>query len=405
MKVLLGILASFISCITSLNSIATQQPEQIATPIKQQSNVLTSALTTTKMTGKTAVQLCTSLPRKGESALIGNQIFDGLTLFFNKVKKEDKTGSLVVNLSCLDDHADIRLTRANTKKLLKNSPIFTSFFGTNSMTAIKEFIHQKQLAIFFPIDGMELFRRQEHDNIVYFRPPNTTELAALVHYAIERLNKKRIAIFYEASPWGEECCTAVKNILNDKYHLTPVAQGSYQYKTINISAAVKNIVASAPNAIICIGQARPSYNFIQQALNLGLHQTTFLGLGQLYSIQAPLKKSRGVNIYTSSVVPNPLTSKLAIAKEYRTDMKKYFANKPLSPFSLEGYINATLFYAALTYTNPPLTPQKILAVLTQFNNFKFKGLTLTFNTQTRALSPAVWINTGAKNEWFLSPIN
>jgi hypothetical protein len=86
-------------------------------------------------------------------------------------------------------------------------------------------------------------------------------------------------------------------------------------------------------------------------------------------------------------------------------MKKYFANKPLTPFSLEGYINATIFYAALTYTQPPLTAQKIIDVVTSFNKFNFKGLTLTFDQETRALSSRIWINTGAKNEWFLSPIH
>jgi ABC-type branched-subunit amino acid transport system substrate-binding protein len=373
---------------------------------KKKQHNLTAPIKIQKIANKNEVTICSSLPLKGETALIGNQIFDGLTLFFNKVKKEDQKGSLVVGLSTLDDHADITKTRKNTKKLLKKSPLFTSFFGPNSMIAVKQFIRTQQIAVFFPLDGMETFRQPDCKNVIYFRPPNTIELEALIHYTIEMLNKKKIAIFYEASDWGEECCSIIKKILDTKYQLKLASQSSYQYKTINIAQAVNTIAKNktSPNAIICIAQARPAYNFIRQMINQGFHQTTFLGLGQLYSIQAPLKKSRGINIITSSVVPNPINSTLQIAKSYRNDMKKYYPNKPLTPFSFEGYINATIFYAALTYTYPPLTAQKIIDSLVLFQNFNFKGFTLNFDQKTHALSSRIWINTGEKQEWFLSPI-
>ncbi len=370
---------------------------------KKTSSSLTKPLKTHKVAGKTEVALNATLPLKGEISIIGKQIFDGMTLFFNKIKKEDKNSPIFVNLSMLNDHADIVKIRKNTRTLLKKSPLFASFFGPESLTAISKYIQQQKLAIFFPLDGMEKFRKPEYSNIVYFRPPHDDELSALINYSINVLNKKKIAVFYEASEWGEECYGIIKNILKKKYHIKPIAKGSYQQKTVNIAAAVNTIAAAAPNAIICIAQARPAYNFVRQVLNKGLHKTTFLGLGQLFTIQSTLKKSRGIGMVTSSVVPDPIKSNLGIAKEYRADMKKYFPNKPLTPFSLEGYINAAIFYAALSYTQPPLSAQKIIETITLFNAFNFKGLTLTFDEETRALSSSVWINTGSQDAWFLSP--
>ena len=322
----------------------------------------------------------------------GNQVFDGMNLFFNKIKKEDTQSTFAINLSTLDDEADIPKIRQNTKTLLKKSPLFISTFDANSMFARKKFITNQKIAGFFPLDGANTFRIPTATNVVYFRPPHAAELAALIDYSVAVLNKKKIAIFYEASDWGEECCALIKKILKTTYDLQPVATNSYQQKTVNIAAAVSTIAAAAPNAIICIAQARPAYNFICQLFNKGLHETTFFGLEQLYNIKTTLKETRGIEIITSSVVPDPVKSNLAIAKAYRTDMKKDLPNKQLTPLSFEGYINAAIFYTALSSTQPPVTAQKIINVITNFNKFNFNGLNLTFNQKTRALSACVWVN-------------
>ncbi len=390
--------------ISSLCSQSTPTPPHTSSPA-QITSTLMQPLKLQKTAGKDDVLLGATLPLKGETAIIGTQILDGMTLFFNKAKKEDPTSSISVSLSALDDHADITKIRKNAKKLLKKSPLFISLFGLESMTAVQQFINNKSMAAFFPLNGTKKFRSPEHSNLVFFRPPQEAELAALIHYSVNELNKKKIAVFYEASEWGEECYEIIKNILHTKYHLKPVAHKSYQQKTVNIIDAVKGIASAAPNAIICIAQARPAYNFISQILNKGLHKTTFLGLGELFTIQATLQKSRGINIITSSTVPNPTNSSIQLAKEYRADMKKYYPNKPLTPFSFEGYINAAIFYAALTYTQQPISAQKIINVISNFNKFDFKNFPLSFDIETRALSSNVWINTNIQNKWLLSSPN
>src|SRR5207237_2755839 len=122
-------------------------------------------------------------------------------------------------------------------------------------------------------------------------------------------------------------------------------------------------------------------------------------------IQKPLKRSRGIKIITSSVVPDPETSKLKIVEEYRADMAKYAPNKALSVFSLEGYINAALLAECTKSVQFPFTSQKILQSIENIKNVRFKDFVLNFNPVTRTLSNQVWIDTGEGKEWFLSDIN
>ncbi|KKQ48485.1 MAG: Extracellular ligand-binding receptor, partial [candidate division TM6 bacterium GW2011_GWF2_38_10] len=372
------------------------QTPLLQAPIQEISDPFYQPLTFTKLAdNRQEVLLNASLPLAGELSLIGNQIFDGLTLFFNKVRQEDLQGKYVINLSALDDQGSGSRTKNNAKKLQSRAPLFTSFFGANSMHAVAKLIKQKKIAMFFPIESASDYRQQAFDNIIFFRPPINKELDALIQYCIQQL-KRKIAIFYEASSWGEEGLQHIKKTLEKNDAITLVAHGSYQPRTVNIASAVHTIVKSDPDAIICIAQARPAYNFIRQVVNKGLHKTLFLGLSELISLQSTLKKSRGLTVITSSVTPNPSTSTLPIVEEYRNDMKKFFPNKPLLPFSLEGYINAMLFYAALNYTPAPQSPQALIKTLESFNSFNFKGLDLTYNTTTRSLSSKVWINTGTK---------
>lgn len=399
---------SILLCTCNLHLIAEQPTPQTHQPPAQKSaqsqplqaqnnrDPFYQPLTFTKLAdNRQEVLLNASLPLAGELSLIGNQIFDGLTLFFNKVRQEDLQGNYVVTLSTLDDQGSGIRTKNNAKKLQARAPLFTSFFGANSMHAVAKLIKQKKIAMFFPIESASDYRQQAFDNIIFFRPPINKELDALIQYCIQQL-KRKIAVFYEASSWGEEGLQHIKKTIEKNDAITLVAHGSYQPRTVNIASAVNSIVKSDPDAIICIAQARPAYNFIRQVVNKGLHKTLFLGLSELISLQSTLKKSRGLTVITSSVTPNPSTSTLPIVEEYRNDMKKFFPNKPLLPFSLEGYINAMLFYAALNYTPEPKTPERLITTLTSFNSFNFKGLDLTYDTTTKSLSSKIWINTGTK---------
>jgi ABC-type branched-subunit amino acid transport system substrate-binding protein len=131
------------------------------------------------------------------------------------------------------------------------------------------------------------------ENVIYFRPSHEKELKALAHYAITTENRTSIAIFHESSTWGKNVCESLKKILKETYGLTPVAIATYAQGTVETDEALKKISQATPNVVFCLSQPRPAYNFISNALNVGLHECLFVGLSQLAVIQKLLKTSRG----------------------------------------------------------------------------------------------------------------
>ena len=122
-----------------------------------------------------------------------------------------------------------------------------------------------------------------------------------------------------------------------------------------------------------------------------------MGISRVSSIAAQLKASRGVELITSSVVPNPTKSQLPIVKEYRTFMQQYLPNKGLSVDTLEGYIATALLVYFLKQVPPTATVKDLLEYIATTQTLIFKGLTLTYKEKT--LSWSVWINKGIDVEW------
>jgi len=337
-----------------------------------------------------------SLPLSGEVAILGTQVLDGMTLFFNKLKLGKKQG-LIIHLNALDDGFETNKTRSNVTTLAEQSPLFLSLLGTRSVLAVSKEVQTGDISLLFPLEGADTTQSKALNNIVYFRPNYEKELEALVEHAVTKLNKKKIGFFYEASDSGEAALTSIKEILK-KYNLTLHAEGWYPAQSLNITKAANEMAEKAPSVIICVSKSRATYNFIRQILNKGLHKTIFMGLSGLENINQTLSKSRGVSLITSSVVPDPVTSETQIAAEFRADLQKFMSNKKPTPYSFEGYINAALLYEVLKITPRPFTQSGIIQTVEKLTNVRFKGLELRFDAATRTLSNKVYVLNSQPNK-------
>lgn len=376
-------------------------------PPPQQNNINASKVINTPLVSdKYEVTVATTLPLNGEASIIAQDVLDGMQLYFNKIKQLHPPLNFYVKLSALDNNASISKSRQNIEKLKKQTPLFVSLFETETTKCVLPSLKCNEILSFFPIEGTELIRNEKTKKQIFLRASNQDEIRALVKFLKKNMNTKNFAIFYEDSDWGNDALESTKKILTECKRIL-VATGTYQQKTVNITSAVESIAPKGPDAVICIAQARPAYNFICQSINQGLHKTTFAGLSNLFPIQKTLKESRGKTILLSSVVPNPSKSDLAIVKEYRKDMATYLPNKTDSPFILEGYLNAGILCAILQATGFPLTIEKILKTIDSLKKFKLTtsaksetDMFFVINDKSRSLlQKRVWINSGINKKW------
>ncbi|MBM3893845.1 hypothetical protein FJ365_05630 [Candidatus Dependentiae bacterium] len=344
---------------------------------------------TKDINGNTEITVNASLPLTGEMSVLGKQVLDGMTLFFNKLKQRKNKG-IIIKLNAQDDGFETVRTRENVTAMAEQSPLCMSLLSTRSVYAVSDLVQQHKILALFPLEGAAALRTAAYEDIVFFRPSYEQEINRLVEYATRTLHKSKIGLFYEASDSGDDALDATKKVL-EQYQLPLHAVGWYPAQTLQVERAAQELSAKAPNVIICVAKARPTYNFVRYFVNKGLHKTVFMGLSGLDSIQDTLKKSRGIKIITSSVVPDPDTSDLPIVKEFRADLQKYMGNKKPTTYALEAYINAQLLYELLKITPRPFTVDGLVKTIASLKKVNFKGLLLQYNPTTRTLSQQVHI--------------
>lgn len=344
------------------------------------------------------IKLCASMPLTGSMALVGRDYLTGITLVFDKF---NRAGGLdkkyLLKYSTIDDRYISTAAKENVMKSLKDSPFFVGNFGSHLLSTVKGLVQNKNVLMLFPTAGDMGFRSPDYRYLINLRPSMNTELRALIKYAVNKQQRKKIAVFYEENQWGKAGLAAIESTLAE-FGLTVCAKANYPSNTIAVMPAATEIIRSRPDAVICVSTYRPTYNFIQLVLNEGFQHCLFLGLGPATPMQQLLKKSRGVTIATTSVVPDPAKSKIPIVEAYRKDMTRYFPLRELSQYSLEGYIAGSIFVSALKQLEAPYTVGKIVSFFEGLSKKDFGGFKINFNPTTRELSSRVWINKGTQDE-------
>jgi len=339
-------------------------------------------------------------PQSGSLYKLGRDFAKGMGIVFNEFNKNRKPDDYTIKLILKDDKYEKEKIIDNIKDVFEQTSFLFGTFSSESLYAIPE-DKFKDILVLFPDAGVSKFRDPKYDSVFFFRPSTKQEIKILVDHVVKKLFKKKIAIFYEDSFWGNDGTDAAKEYIKSfaQDRVKCVATESYIRNTVDVDEAVDGIIRASPEAVICIAHYRPTYNFIRKMLNRGRRKVNFLGVSETALIREYLQKSRGVSLTATSVVPNPWKSELSIAKKYREAMQKYLPNLKLSSISFEGFIIASLFIKVLERISEPITKRKIIDSIRNLKFLNFEGLDIKFCPNTKTLSRSIWLNTSKYNDW------
>lgn len=203
---------------------------------------------------------------------------------------------------------------------------------------------------------------------------------------------KNFVFFYQDDEFGISILKGAKAALKAA-QVHPATKVSYLANTTYFKGAAQKIKDANPDAIGFFATGPATLQLIR---DLGVE---FLANKVLYAVSSvgddttvKVLKDKGLNIILGQLVPNPKTSQLPIMKEYREELKKQGLKKNL--FSLETYITTSITFDLMSKISEPITMQKMIDQIEKTKDYAFKGLTLTFNPDTRSLANYMWINTG-----------
>jgi len=333
--------------------------------------------------------IASTMSLTGVTGPLGREVKHGVetSFFFSNCEKAKK----LIKPTIFDDGYVPRIALSNVKDILNRYSIDKLVIptGTPTLSIYLDLVKQGKIAVLFPYTGAPKFRKKDIKNIINFRASYTNEVKAAIKYLIKTHGVKNFAFFYQNDSYGRPIAEAAQKILKD-HGITKWLDLPHLKTQSDFKYLAKKIKEIGPSAIGCFSSHFPTQEFINQLGPQFFLGRILFGVSFLYSSAFQrFLENRGIDFILSSVIPDPFNSNIEIVQEHKKLMLKRGFIPNLN--SLEGYIAASLFRDAIEKISPPFTKEKIINYFEGLKNYKYKGLTLTFNPEERDLSQPVWI--------------
>ena len=171
-------------------------------------------------------------------------------------------------------------------------------------------------------------------------------------------------------------------------NLEPVATGTVERNTVEVTKAVADIVPANANAIVQISAYKSCAAFIRAARKAGFggtfYNVSFVGTQALADELG--REARGVMV--SQVMPYPYTQSIAVVRDYLEQVRKSGGTAQANYSSMEGYIAARLVIEGLKRART-LTSEGLINGLESLQNFSLGGFPIHFGPGNRVASKFV----------------
>ena len=351
-----------------------------------------------KPTGIKSLSIGSTLDLSRGGMLSGKAIDRVAKYMFEQSNKQGLVPGVTLDWVPLDDQYTPAKAVINIEQLLKqNIDIIMAPWGSETFLAIFDFVRSGSILALFPQPGLAGKREPDYVGCIYFRPSFMQEGFVEASYVAEKIEPKKVVLFYQDDAFGRALEIGAKEALeNAKILVTSIP---YKRNDTNFDSAVSQIKQLAPDCIGLLTTEQAAKIFLQQLSDVLTRKIQFFGSSDLG--QAMIRNymhHNQIKCIVSNVVPNPFTSQLPIVQEFRKDMEK--AHISIDAIALETYIGVRLLIEVLKQIEGPVNKESIRKALEKIKNYDFKGLQLNFDPETRQLSNTIWIDPG-EGEWIV----
>ena len=321
----------------------------------------------------TEIVLGMSAAFSGPSRGLGIELYRGASAYFTQVNRQGGIAGRAIVLKTYDDGYQPDPSVKNTLKLIQRDRVFSLFgyVGTPTVTRVLPMLKKFQgenVFLFFPFTGAQPQREPPYGDFAFnLRASYRQETAGLVDNFV-RINRRRVAVFYQADAYGRSGWAGVRRALK-RHGERVVGEATYRRGekfTGSMRKQVEILKASNPDAVICIGSYAACAAFVRDAVDLGLRvpiaNLSFVGSENLLKLlgEGDGDSDRYTRLLVNSqVVPSYEEVSTPGVQEYRDAMQRHdpqppqaLMKEPYTPFShsfvsLEGFFNAKLMVEIL----------------------------------------------------------
>lgn len=355
----------------------------------------------------------------GASGELGINLYRGAQTWFQEINERGGIGGRAVRIKAYDDGYAVDRALANTLTLLERDRVTLLFgyVGTATVTRVMPLLmHHRRLEplMLFPFTGAGANREPPYDRLGYnLRASYEQETAGLVDQFVE-IGRKKIAIFYQADPYGRSGWDGVRQALALR-ELTLVGEATYRRGSLydtDMKEQVRILRASGADAVITAGNYAACAAFIRDAVDAGwqvpIANLSFVGSINFIELLRAEGRKTGRDytsrVIKSDVVPSYDDPNFPAGREYLALTAKHhpeppglpgLAKTPVVPTTVgfEGFLNAKLLTEALRRTRGDTTGERLREAFKSLDNFDLGiGVPIVFGaSRTQGLDTVYYV--------------
>ncbi len=275
-----------------------------------------------------AIKLGASISVTTDFALAGIQQKGGIDLAIEEINSAGgvpgKGGNRKVEVSYVDNAMSPAIAINALNRILSDNPsaIMLSVRGTHVLPQMP--LLEKAKVPGLTLSGVKKITQLNNPYIFRFSPHDGMNKPVLIKYVVEKLGKKRVAIFHSAEDFGmsgrDEAIAALKSL-----GLEPVAIESHQPTDKDFSAQLEKFRDAKPDVIFMQTFQAPSALILKQARQLGLNIPFALGSQSVATSGLKLVEAADIEgFYAEVPMVDPIFSANPAIQKWSQNFQKRF---------------------------------------------------------------------------------
>ncbi len=307
-------------------------------------------------------------PLTGPLAAAGGIVYPTIDAYFQKVNDEGGVHGRKIKFIYYDDAYDPSKTVGVAKRLVEVDKVFMmNTLGAGTTAAIADYLLEHNIPVVPAMTGSK--RLLSYKNIFQMYPDYETDGHIMARFALDKLDAKTVAMWYQNDDFGKDELAAVTDELK-KQGMELVAALPYNPTDIDFSSSVLQLRSANPDVVILAPAPKPLSQFLKDAASLGLKSKLLASYAAADISVSRLagRAAEGVifSSYQTSLVASPEDPKM---QELHAFAAKYLPGMDITNYMFLGTYMAQLAVEALERAGPDLTQDKIVAVMESMENW------------------------------------
>jgi branched-chain amino acid transport system substrate-binding protein len=286
---------------------------------------------------------------------------NGIKLYLEHINAQGGVHGRKIELRTRDDKNDSATAAANTKALIEEDRVFAliGYVGSAPVSAALPIVTSTRVPMIGPAAGDDALHAPPNRLVFNIRASYAEETDRIVEHLVTTGNNK-IAVFYQDDSFGQAGLAGASEAMTRRGSFI-LSAGSVERNSLNVSPAVRSIVATKPDTILMFGAYKAVAAFVRDARKAGF-------LGGFYALSSVGSKAladelggESAGVAVSQVVPFPWGETLPAVSEFRKLAKA--GDTEVNFSSLEGFIAAKVLVEGLKRAGKNPTREGLIAAL------------------------------------------